>query len=282
MVPKHSRISAKELASALGVDVTTIQVDCVIQTDNGWVALVPVDGFLDSPDMVNARLRPPDPDLRPWWKKITGGMKQWPSTGWMVAAELTPDSWIWLGGASCYSWSEQADSKVLTGHMALETRIPRELFMQLRGGNPWIDCGGGLELDGSFDTAASERLRLIMKEAKGDVFLQRWEGEIFGLQFDEERSVFFVMPEGMNSTTYQYAACPEASCEPEADTKRIDMHCPCCGIENGAFLPELHMSREFGFFVLSWLLDHNELPLLWPTSGQPAVEWRETDTLAGV
>lgn len=282
MLSLHSRISAKELASALGVDVASIQLDCVVQTDNGWLALVPINGFFDSPEMVNVSLRQPSPDLRPWWKKITGGMKQWPSTGWMVAAELSPDSWIWLGGASCYSWSEQADKKVLTGHMALETRIPHGLFSQLRGGDPWTDCGSGLNLEGSFDTPASQRLQLIVKEVQGDVFLQRWEGEIFGLQFDEERSVFFVMPEGMNSTTYQYAACSEASSAPETDIQRIDMHCPCCGIEIGAFLPELHMSREFGFFVLSWLLDHNELPASWNKSPSHVITWMETDTLAGV
>ena len=200
----------------------------------------------------------------------------------MVAAEVETGSWIWLGSASCHSWSQGREGEPVEGDLALENRLPRELFLNLRNGDPWIDCGGGLELHGSFDTPASERLRLIIQKDKGDVFLQRWAGDIFGLQFDDKRSVFFVMPEGLRSMVCHYGSCPGAAYPPETDAARIVMHCTCCGIEIGAFLPELHMSREFGFFVLSWLLDHNELPLFWPESGQHAIEWHETDTLSGV
>ncbi len=170
----------------------------------------------------------------------------------------------------------------MEGDLALENRLPRELFLTLRNGNPWIDCGGGLELEGSFDTPASERLRLIVQKDKGDVFLQRWEGETFGLQFDDKRSVFFVMPDDMSSMVCRYGACPEAACPPETDAGRLEMHCPCCGIEIGLFLPELHMSREFGFFVLSWLLDHHELPHQWTAQPSQIITWPETDALSGV
>lgn len=200
----------------------------------------------------------------------------------MVAAEVETGSWIWLGSASCHSWSQGREGEPEEGDLALENRLPRELFLNLRNGDPWIDCEGGLELGGSFDTPASERLQLIMQKDKGDVFLQRWEGDIFGLQFDDKRSVFFIMPEGMNSTTYRYGSCPEAGRPPETDTARILVHCACCGIEVGSFLPDLHMSREFGFFVLSWLLDHHELPLRWTGSSSQIIIWSETDALSGV
>lgn len=281
MFPLHSRLSTNELANTLGTDVAAIQADRVLETANGWLALVSSHGFVQSPDRVQAKLHRPIWDAQPWWKKLMAGTKRWPPQGWLVAAEVESGSWIWLGTASCHAWSQGKDGEPMEGDLNLEARLPRELFLTLRNGDPWIDCGSGLGLPGSFDTPASQRLHLIMQQDKGDVFLQRWEGESFGLQFDEKRSVFFVMPEAMNSMTYRYGACPEAACMPETDTTRIEMHCPCCGIDLGPFRPELHMSRDFGFFVLSWLLDHHELPCLWTANTGQAIEWPETDALSG-
>ena len=193
----------------------------------------------------------------------------------MVAAEIAKGAWIWLGNASCHSWSEDVPTKMIKGDMVLEDRIPRDLFLRVRHGEAWIDLGGGLALDGMPDTPAAQRLQTIKSKETGDVFLERWEGEQFALQFDQRRSVFYFMTMEREPMPQQFASCPGAASLPVAPEKCLEMHCPCCGIDMGSIRPDVHMTREFGFFVLTWLLDHNELPSIWPSSANTRIEWVE-------
>ncbi len=275
----HSRLTTEQLEQLLGCPAIP---GTQVEGHSGSVALVQLSEFATAPNFIKVPFTAP---AQGWFQRLfngAGGNKSRPPSIWLVVARTTSDTWIWLGEADCHSWSLDNLGNASNADLLLAKAIPKADFLKLRNDDPWMTTDHSIALDGGPGDLSSVRLRSAHSQDRGQVFVNRWEGDQFGLQFNETVSVFYVLNEGLASPDMEYAICPVVGVT-ETQNSLLEMLCPCCGIPSCDFPANAHMPREFGFYVLERLLEDQKLPEFWPAPPEDKnkIVWTPSEILEG-
>lgn len=274
----HSQLTSEQMKGLLGISpIPGSQLVSAL----GPLALASITDFKTSPRRLSVPLMKAKAG---WLQQLVTAVfskKVVPATAWLVAAQVDSESWMWLGAASCNSWSLDRLGNATEADLVLLNAIPKADYLKLRNNDPWFTMGWSIELEGDFNSSASQRLHSAASQNYGQVFLERWEGDQFGLQFDETRSVFFTLRDGDASSTAEVGYCQDAAVLGIEPDDVLGMLCPCCGVQLKSFPIQVHMPREFGFFVMGKLLESQKLPEVWPglPEGRNKIIWAEVEAL---
>lgn len=275
----HSRLTTDQLQQLLGSPAAPgTQFEC----SSGSVALVQLSDFITAPKFVKVPFSAPKQGRFQRLFNGAGGNKSRPPSAWLVVAQVTSETWIWLGEADCHSWSLDDQGNASNADLLLADAIPKDDYLKLRNNDPWTTTDYSIALDGRANDPSSVRLHAAHSQARGQVFVNRWEGDQFGLQFDETRSVFYVLNHGPDTPDMEYGICPGAEVTVPHDSL-LEMLCSCCGISSCDLPANAHMPREFGFYVIERLLEDQKLPEFWPAlpEGKNKIVWTPSEILEG-
>lgn len=256
----HQSLSSVELAQLLSLDPGLLQAGMIIPGTKKWRALLNLGEFQNDPTTATVDFgawleqRKSHRWWRRFWTEIASASK--PCAEWELFVADGTQSWISLGSAKCNSWTVDEDRSPKIADLVLEHRVPRDLFHKARDGKPWIWLTSTIT-EAAFQPM--ERVKALISQENGKCSVSRWEGDVFVLQFDAQRSIFYISDDSNSHSTFRFASCSAAvflSCE---ISPVFDIECPCCEVVVGS-VNEMVMTRDFGFFVLKHLLNDGSLP----------------------